>query len=193
MGMEAPQAETTIYHALPWVKVFLDYTDAVAPCLPENSDAIRPVDPKGAFVFSAKEQAMHIADERWEVLESISGVDHSVRRFSADYPGKDKPWVFKEASREQILVSIKDSRALLDALFCEPAANLSASTPALIQAYEKRLETLRAAGKDTAEAQAKGPSTLGNMLLFLVAHEAGHRAVLQHMLRLHGVEVTRFA
>jgi uncharacterized damage-inducible protein DinB len=191
--MEAPQAETTIYHALPWVKVFLDYTDAVVQGLPDDSAAIRPVDPKDAFVFSAKEQAMHVADVRWDVLEWITGADHSQRRFAGDYPGKDKPWVFKEATRERILASLLDSRQQLDVLFSGPAAGLDASTPALIKAYEKRLDAMRTAGKDTAEAQANGPSTLGNMLLFLTTHEAGHRAVLQHMLRLHGVEVTRLA
>lgn len=191
--MDAPQAETTISFALPWVKVFLDYTDAVIQCLPEDSATIRPVDPKGAFVFSAQEQALHIADERWDVLESITGEDHSARRFAEGYPGKDKPWLFKEASREQVLASLKDSRKQLDTLFMGPATSLNATTPALIKAHEKRLEALRAAGKDTAEALAKGPSTVGNMLLFLTTHEAGHRAVLQHMLRLHGVEVTRLA
>lgn len=191
--MDAPQAEATIYSILPWVNVFLNYTDAVVQCLPEDSITIRPVDPKGGFVFSAKEQVMHIADERWSVLEAVNGGDYSGRRFCSEYPGKAEPWTFRPASRDEILKSIKDSREQLDALFSGPAASLNATTPALVLAHEQHLAEMQAAGKDTTGAIAKGPSSLGNMVLFLTTHEAGHRAVLQHMLRMHGAEVTRFA
>ena len=36
-------------------------------------------------------------------------------------------------------------------------------------------------------------SISGGIVLFLIAHETGHRAVLQHMLRMEGVTVTRYA
>ncbi len=113
--MEAAQPAMTILAEMPWIKLMLDYTDAVCQGLPEDAEHLRPVDPAGGFVFSAKELAMHIADERWTVCASITGADHSARCFAGDYPGKDQPWQFRAATNSEIMASLSEGRAIVDA------------------------------------------------------------------------------
>jgi uncharacterized damage-inducible protein DinB len=191
--MEATSEAKTLLAEMPWIKTLLDYTDAVCQGLPEDADALRPVDPAGGFVFSAKELAAHIADERWSLCQAVTGEDHSANCFAGDYPGKDKPWLFRAATNGEILASLAAGRAKVDELLRLGAVAWHETTPGLVKQHAQRIAKLRAEGKDTAALEAKGPSTLGNILLFLVAHETGHRSVLQHLLRMHGVNVARFA
>lgn len=191
--MEAIQPAKTIVAEMPWIKICLDYTDAVCSSLPDNADELRPVDPTGGFMFSAKELALHLADERWSLYQMITGEDQSAQCYTLEYPGKDQPWRFKTASNNEIIASLEEGRSKIEQLLARPAGAWHESTPGLEQTHNERLAKLREEGKDTAALEAKGPSTLGNILLFLVAHEMGHRSVLQHMLRVHGVAVARFA
>jgi uncharacterized damage-inducible protein DinB len=178
---------------LPWAVTMIGYTDMVVESLTEDSMQHRPANPGGGYFFSAAEQAMHIADTRWNILGWLDGNDYSERVFAGDYPGKDAAWQFREATLDEIKQSVKDSRAKLDEWLNRPAGELSHSTPGLDKAHQQRLEGMRAEGKDTAELEAKGPGNLANMILFTVAHEQSHRGVLQTILRMHGAEVVRLA
>jgi len=184
----------TVPDVIPWIKVFLDYTDAVCQALPDDGLEIRPTEPGGGFVFSALEQAMHIADERWEIMHRLTGDDNAHRLFAKGYPGKDAPWEFRQASREEVLRSLAEGREFLDSYLNEAASgSLVGSTLEQERAFDAKLTKAQAAGKDTAELIARGPENLVNTLMFLVAHETGHRTVLQHMLRMNGIEVARMA
>ena len=186
--------KTSIAGTNPWLGVLLNYTDAVCDALPDDDREIRPEDPAGAFVFSALEQAMHIADQRWEFLKWLTGEDHTDRLFLKKYPGKQGTWEFRGAGREDVLYSLKSARSSMDELLeVLPAAAWNETTPELTRMHEKRMERARSEGIETADFEQQGPSTLGNMVLFMVAHETGHRAVLQHMLRMAGIAVVRFA
>jgi hypothetical protein len=191
--MSAVQPAQTVLEAVPWVKTLLDYTDKVVACIPENADTIRPTDPNGGWVMSAFEQALHIVDERWELAGTLTGQDHRDRMFLQEYGGTAKPWRFKSATRAEVLDSLAGSRQLVDEVLGWPQSVLAEPTDGTRAAFQQRLAAMREQGKDTAQAEAAGPSTLINLLLFLNAHEQGHRAVLQHMLRMHGVEVVRLA
>lgn len=189
--MTIAQPIATILSVMPYIKVYLDYTDVVCRSLPEDAAALRPVDPAGGFVFSALEQALHIADERWNLYSSLTGEDCASRRFLLEYPGKDQPWLFRDATRDQALASLRDGREKVDEILALPAEAWLITTPALAEEHRAQIARRQAAGLDTVQLEAAGAPTLGNYVLEMVAHETGHRAVLQQMLRLHGVVVAR--
>lgn len=190
--MEASGVKT-IYGVMPWAKHMLDYTDQVCEGLTDENMTLRPTDPSGGYFFSAAEQAMHIADSRWSFLGWIDGNDYSDREFAGDYPGKDKPWVFKPATCEEIKDSLKQSRARLDEILSGPSTGLLTAAPGTVKAHEEQLAKDKAAGKDTAEKEAQGPNNMVDIICFLNAHEQSHRGVLQTILRMNGVEVSRVA
>jgi uncharacterized damage-inducible protein DinB len=89
--------------------------------------------------------------------------------------------------------SERSARDLLEPFFELPLEQLGRPTAASQKAYDERLAKLKAEGKDTSDHEKKGPQTVADCLLFLVGHEQSHRGVLQAMLRLHSLEVTRYA
>jgi uncharacterized damage-inducible protein DinB len=181
---------------LTWVAIFLNYTDAVLGDLPEDDAALdwRPTDEAGTWHFSIREQAMHIVDQRLEVMRDwIEGTDVADQLFQREYGANGAPWEFRSGSKAEILAVCKATREMLDTLLAQPAEGLLATSPGLVKQYEEGLAKMRADGKDTAEREARGPARIVNILLFLVAHEQAHRAVLQTMLRQRGHTVTRYA
>jgi len=187
----------TALEVLPWAKWLMDYSDAVVNSLPENEAALdwRPTDDAGGWYLSIREQAMHIVDERLEVVSNITGQDFSGMMFLQDYGGTEKPWTFKPGTRAQIIESLKAGRAAADEMLSMPPAQLLESTDALRAKFSEWCEKLKEQGKDEelAKLQARGPGRIINMVMFLMGHEQSHRSVLQHLLRRQGHEVARLA
>jgi hypothetical protein len=188
-------AEPSIGQSMPWAKIFLDYTDAVLGDLPDDDAALdyRPTDPQGAYVFSVREQAMHIADERLEALSWITGDAPDPGKFLLEYGGTDKPWQWRNGTRAEIIERAQQGRAALDAWLAKPRGTLFEVTDHIRSEFEKHNAKLLEGGKDISERLARGPAPVLNILLFVVAHEQSHRTVLQHMLRMQGHSVTRYA
>lgn len=193
--MQASAEQLSIGQVLPWATTFLNYADEIVGNIPADDAELdwRPDDGCGGWYFSIREQAMHIADTRHYILGSITGAESDANDFCIEYGGTDKPWQFKRASRDEIISRMQAGREALNAWLSQPASVLLESSESLVKQHEKVLTQLREAGKDTAEREARGPSRVVNMLLFLVAHEQGHRSVLQNMLRQRGHAVVRYA
>ena len=187
----------TIWQALPWLKTMLDYTDKVCAGIKEEDGDLRAADPQGGYVFSVKELLLHIADSRWQCYTWLVGGEEQERfqaeSFCNEYGGTENPWDFREASVADALNRLRESREKLESWLDRPAAEMLGTTEALRHTHEKFIERLREAGKDIAEMEAAGPGGVVNSLLFLTGHEQAHRAVLQHMLRIHGKDVYRIA
>jgi hypothetical protein len=163
--------------------------------LPEDEAALdyRPVDPSGAYVFSIREQAMHIADTRHDALGWITGVDTDSEDFCIEYGGPDKPWQWKHATRVEILARHSAGREAIDAWLRQPQSDMLAVTSHMQAEFDKTNAELTADGKDISERLARGPAPVINVLLFVLAHEQSHRTVLQYMLRMSGQKVARHA
>lgn len=189
--------ELSGFQLLPWATIFLNYTDAIIGNLPEDDASLdwRPTDDAGTWHFSIREQAMHIVDERHDALSWITGEDAEGKMFLKEYGGTGKPWEFKPASREQIVESCKAGRQALNQLLSKPCPELLESTDKLRDEHQRVINKLREEGKDEEAdiREARGPGRIINTILFIIAHEQSHRSVLQHMLRLRGHEVTRYA
>ncbi len=193
--MSALPTELTAGQILAWSKVFLDYTDAVVASIPEDDESLdwRPTDERGGWYFNIREQAMHIADTRHDSLGEVSGTETEADDFCTEFGGTEKPWQFRNASRDEILARLKSGRELMDAWLAKPLSEVLETTPSLIVQYEKVLAQLREAGQDTTAREARGPNRIINVLFFISAHEQSHRTVLQAMLRQRGHEVVRYA
>ncbi|MDQ3024088.1 MAG: hypothetical protein M3R04_06865 [bacterium] len=191
------ETELSALSILPWATMFLNYSDAVVADIPADDTSLdwRPTDAAGNWYLSIREQAMHIADERHDLLASITGTDAKDKLFMKEYGGTGKPWEFKPATRDEIIASMLAGRAALEDLLSQPQEKLLETTPALEAKYKEVVAKLRAEGKEeeAARREALGPSRLVNNVLFLVAHEQSHRSVLQTMLRQRGHKVTRYA
>jgi uncharacterized damage-inducible protein DinB len=182
---------------LPWAKIFLDYTDSIISNLPESDADLdwRPTDDKGGWYFSIREQAMHIVDERHDALGWITGEQDDEKLFLKEYGGTEKPWEFKPASREQIVESLQAGRAALDDLLSGPPESLLETTDSLRRQHNEYIAKLREGGKEdeAKKREERGPGRIINTVLFIIAHEQAHRAVLQTMLRQRGHDVARMA
>jgi hypothetical protein len=193
---ETSVADLSGLQLLPWAKTFLDYTDAVVADIPEDDAALdwRPTDEAGSWYFSIREQAMHIADERHDALW-LKGEDPKDRLFMQEFGGPSKPWVFRNGSRAEIFESLKEGRRLLNELLSKPHNELLETTDRLRIKHRDHIAKLRDEGKDEQAdlLEARGPARIINQVLFLIAHEQAHRAVLQTMLRQRGHSVTRYA
>jgi len=196
MTEETALADLSGLQLLPWAKIFLDYTDAIVNDIPEDEAALdwRPADDAGTWYFSIREQAMHIVDERHDVLW-LRGEDPKDRLFMQEFGGTAKPWDFKQGSRAEIIESLKEGRRLLNELLSKPHQELLGTTDRLRLKHRDQIEKLRDDGKDEQAdlLEARGPARIINQVLFLIAHEQAHRAVLQTMLRQRGHTVTRMA
>lgn len=191
--MDSAKAERTLAQIFTWKDRFLTYTDMVCSSVPEDVDAFRPTDPKGGFVFSPLEQAAHIADTRWMFVEWMTGEDCKDRHFMREYGGTEKPWQFREITKDAVISSLKESREKVEEILLWPESKLAESTESLVKTHEAHRKQLQEAGKDTSELDAAGPNVVANVVMFTMAHEQAHRAVLQHMLRMNNVDVPRLA
>lgn len=192
MGSSAiPQR--TLGQSLDWLNNFLFYTDQVVKSVGEDQFEERFTDPGGGYFFSAKELMMHIADSRWDVLSWINGKSEGAPEFQLEFGKHEKPWVFRDGvTKDEILKSMAGSRAEIEQVLARPETDALAVTEALRQSFEDRVGGMRAAGKDTTEVEAKGPSNIANVLMFLAAHEQSHRGELQWLLRTRGADVFRY-
>jgi uncharacterized damage-inducible protein DinB len=193
--MDTVAQELTAAQLLSWAKTFLDYTDAIVNDLPEDDESLdwRQTDDSGGWYFSIREQAMHIADTRHDAIGWITGEDTDEHDFCTEYGGVEKPWQFRKASRDEIIARMKSGRELVDSWLNRPHGVLMETSDHLIKQHEESIESLRKVTKDTSEREARGPSLVINVILFLVSHEQSHRALLQNMLRQRGHKVTRYA
>jgi hypothetical protein len=194
---ETTSANLSGLQLLPWAKIMLDYTDAVIGSLPEDDAELdwRPSDAAATWYFSPREQAMHIVDERHDALSWITGDSTEGKMFLKEYGGTGKPWEFKPATREQILESCKAGRIALNQLLSKPHHELLETTDKLREEHQRVVAKLREDDKDEEAdiREARGPGRIINTVLFIISHEQSHRSVLQHMLRLRGHEVVRYA
>ncbi|MEZ5337053.1 MAG: DinB family protein [bacterium] len=192
MDMQAAN-DPRIIDAIWSITAMLDYTDKIAAVVTEELVDWRPGMPDGSYSFSVGEQLKHIADYRAYVAEMLSGEKAGYVRWAADYPGRDQPWQFREGSLTEILERLQFSRSLIQPWLEQGFSTLLMPTEGTTQSYTQQLSALREKGENTAALEAAGPGSLASAILFLVAHENGHRSVLQTLLRLAGAPVERLA
>lgn len=188
-----PISDPRICDAIWAINVMLDYTESIAAYVPRDKLDWRPQYPAGDYAFSLGEQVKHIADTRIFVANNLNVEPAAYEKWAGEYPGKNGAWTFREGSYEEVMESLKYSRSLIDPWTVKPFTEILLPTPGTRAAFEKQLSRMREAGEDTAAEETEGPGTLASWLLFLVAHENGHRTVLQTLLRQAGVAVERLA
>ncbi|MCC7479314.1 DinB family protein [bacterium] len=187
-SMQASPA-MTIGDQMPWVGMTLSYLEKIAALIPEDKLDWRPADPSGKWSFSLGEIAMHCADSRSMFARTLSG-DASEEGYWMKYPEDDSGvWTRSReaANLQEILDSLVAGREALEAWLARPYNELLNTTPGTIAGFEKHLASLREAGKDTADAERRGPTTINRVLVAAACHEAGHRGALQTLLRQMGV------
>ena len=196
MSAEQQSSSKSIRDSIPWLVTFLSYTDDVCKAVTEANRDWRMSDPQENWYLSLLEQVMHIADSRFDVLANIEdGLEESAthQAWCTEFASIKAPWKFREAKVEDVLASLAQARTKIDAWLDQPAAELLAITDGSRKLFTKRIEDMKAGGKDTAALEKRGPTPVINMLLFLAAHEQSHRSLLQHHLRVSGNEVPRYA
>ncbi len=189
MDSSMQAAAATAGDQLPWVNMTFDYMDKICALIPEDKIDWRPSDPSGKWCFSLGELAMHSADARLMFARTLAGED-SEEGYWMDYPKDDSGvWTRRRepGSLQEILDSLAAGRAALQAWQDKPYSELLSSTPGTQAAFEKNLAKMREAGKDTTDAERRGPSTLNRVLMAAACHEAGHRGTLQTLLRQMGI------
>jgi hypothetical protein len=188
-----PLEALTGQELLPYAQLMLDYTDTLLGELPTDEAELdwRPADSAGGWYFSLREQALHIVDFRFIVLGWITGDSFMNKTYFTEHGGADEPWQFKPSTHENIVASGKAGRAELDAMLVRPVPELLAPSPALEEQFAAGLQRMRAQGDDTGALEARGPRRAIDLIVFLLAHEQGHRALLQFQLRQRGHRVTR--
>lgn len=185
----AAQSNLTVAGFLPWINMVLDHTDEVVRLIPEDKIDWRPEDPAGQFCFSLGEIAMHIADARRMFARQLSGND-SEEGYWSEGPDERGVWKFPQgAGKQEILHSLADARSELKPFLDMPASAYTQTTDGSRQTFEKALERLRTAGQPTSDAEARGPANIVRVLMAVIAHESGHRASLQTLLRLQGINL----
>lgn len=190
---EMTAAQSTIGGQLPWARILLDYTDAVCNCVTEEHWNLRPQGQGEGYWFSLGELVMHLADTRREIIGNISGEIDRDKIWCSKYGGTAAPWEWRAGSRDEALAMLAEGRELINAWLERPAAELIAPTEASVSQWKARVAKIKEAGKDAAAVEAAGPQSVADCLTFLIGHEQSHRGVLQAFLRLHGIEVTRYA
>lgn len=185
--------ELTGLQVMPYAKLFLDYTDKVVAGLPEDEAELdwRPTDAKGGYYFSLRERAIYISDMRFIVPAWIDGGDVSDKTFALSYGGPDEPWTFKPTTRAGILARNAEGRANVDSWLGRLTPEILGTSPTLEQEFEQQIAMFREKGEDTTARERRGPRRVIDLLLFLLAGEQRHMAVLQYMLRLRGYAVAR--
>ena len=186
-------SEPRICDAIWSVAVLLDYSESIAGYVPRDRIDWRPEYPAGDFAFSLGEQIKHIADTRVYVANTLSGTEAAYEKWAGEYPGRTSAWTFREGSYDEIMESLRFARSLVQPWIERPYSEMLLPTEGTRRAWERTLATKREAGEDAAELAAKGPGTLASSILFLTAHENGHRTVLQTLLRQAGIAVERLA
>ena len=185
--MDAAVAEPTIGQALPWVNLTFDYTEQIAELIPEDMLDWRPEDPSGKWSFSLGEIAMHCADARLMFARQLSG-NESTEGYWSEGPGEDGVWPFKQrGSRQEILDSLKAAREELEPYLNQPVSAMSEQTEGTRAVFDKTLQQIKEAGRDTAEHELRGPANILRVVMAAACHEAGHRGALQTLLRQQGV------
>jgi uncharacterized damage-inducible protein DinB len=184
------QKEATIGQMLPWTSMMLDYTEKVAGALTDELRDWRPADPSGKFFFSLGELVAHCADARRMFARQLAGSTSEDGYWSSG-PAEGDPdgvWQFKPLpSAAELAASLKDARAELQPWLDMPAAEQWTVTDGAKAVFAKNLAAMRDKGMDTAESELRGPANINRILFAVVAHESGHRAALQTLLRMQGV------
>jgi uncharacterized damage-inducible protein DinB len=181
------QLEATIGQVLPWTAMTFDYTDKVAAMLTDDLRDWRPSDPAGKFFFSLGELVAHCADARRMFARQLAG-DDSTDGYWSDGPGEDGVWTFKDLpDAAALLLSLQSARRELQSWLDLPASRQGEQTSGTKAVFDRQLQLLREAGKDTAVAELRGPANINRVLFAAACHEAGHRSVLQTLLRMNGV------
>ncbi len=181
----------TVGEQMPWVGITLKQTELAAGCIPEDRLDWRPTDPSGRWAFSLGEIAMHCADIRLMFAKQLRGEDSSELYWLAPPPQRGGTWTRKrEPGRlQEILDSLARGRTELEEWLARPYSEILTPSPGLAAAFEQYLQAVREAGKDTAAAERRGPTTLCRLFMTVACHEAGHRGALQANLRLLGISV----
>jgi hypothetical protein len=189
MADKAPRAQQTIGDQMPWYRTTMDYTEKICELVPDQLWSWRPEDPQGRFQASLAEIAMHCADERHAHAQMLSGeIDSDV--FFTLSPGKDGIHRFREGvSKGDVLISLKNGRALLDEYARLPADRLTEVTDGARAAYARQIATLKAEGIDTTQMELRGAPGIFRVLMGVACHEAGHRGTLYTLLRMNGVSL----
>jgi uncharacterized damage-inducible protein DinB len=188
-----PASQATISDVMPWVTMTLDYTEQVAAAIPEDKLDWRPSDPSGKWSFSLGEIAMHCADSRLMFARTMAGEDDNEEGYWLKYPEGEGESVWtrlrEPANKQEILDSLRAGRAALQPWLDKPVSELLSSTDGHRKSYEDMLAKMREKGKDSAEAERRGPANINRSLMATACHEAGHRGALQTLLRQFGINV----
>jgi hypothetical protein len=130
---------------------------------------------------------MHCADSRRMFARQLSGEQREDDYWS-EGPEEAGTWKFKECQgKQEVLDSLRAARQELQPFLDLPASSLTAVLQPTLESFDKMVAQLKEQGKDTSEIEARGPANVVRVMMALVAHESGHRASLQTLLRLQGV------
>jgi uncharacterized damage-inducible protein DinB len=185
-------SEQTVGDVMPWVTMTLDYTDKVCAAIPDDKLDWRPTDPSGKWNFSLGEIAMHCADSRTMFARTLNGEGDNEEGYWMKYPeegGSEWKRLREPGSKQEILDSLKAGREMLNEWLNKPSSELLSVTDGHRKSFDDMLAKMREAGKDTADAERRGPANVNRSLMATACHEAGHRGALQTLLRQHGVNV----
>lgn len=186
---DARDARQTIGEQMPWYGITMDYTENICELIPEKLWDWRPDDPQGYFQASLGEIAMHCADERNEHAQMLNGSTDTSALFTLT-PGVDGIHGFRAGVRKQdVLLSLKTGRALLDRYAQLPVERLVEVTEGAKAAYERQIASLKDRGIDTRRMELRGAPGIFRVLMGVACHEAGHRGTLYMLLRLNGVNL----
>jgi uncharacterized damage-inducible protein DinB len=181
------QTQATIGQALPWTTMTFDYTEQVAALLTDELRDWRPEDPSGQFFFSLGEIVAHCADSRRMFARQLSG-SQSEEGYWSQGPDEQGVWKFTELPAAADLVAdLKAAREELAQWMGMPAGEQWNATDGTRAVFEKHLQTMRETGKDTGDAERRGPANINRILFAAAAHESGHRGSLQTLLRMKGL------
>ena len=93
----------------------------------------------------------------------------------------------QQAALAREVQQLRAARQELQPFLDLPASSLTAVLQPTLESFDKMVAQLKEQGKDTSEIEARGPANVVRVMMALVAHESGHRASLQTLLRLQGV------
>ena len=123
--------------------------------------------------------------------KQLRGEDSSELYWLAPPSSRGGTWTVKRPAQglQELLDSLARGREELEVWLARPYSEILSPSPGLAAAFEHYLQALREAGKDTAAAERRGPTTLSRLFMTVACHEAGHRGALQANLRLLGISV----
>lgn len=186
----APRSDLPLGVAFPWLTLALDQTDKIAAIVPEDKLEWRLSDPSGKWHFSLAEIVMHCADARRLFARMMSGLERP-DDYASPGPSENGVWSFRPyQSKQAILDDLAAAREELRPWLERPLAEAMTVVDPTRATWEQNLARMKEKEMDTAVEELRGTPSILRVLMGCVVHETGHRASLQTLLRMHGVNLS---